>query len=263
MYVLRREHYAIAIWYAPGRTRSTASLHGKVLINQEYLTPRTQPAAGHGSPPTPPPLPRLPRSRVGTTRRLADAYSAVGGALLAAAKSALLHPRAALVAALGVDSVEKEQVAPRAELVDHGEAALPGSNLVGQGGEEAALLGANLIKDQDPEMAPLGSILVDTETATLADLMSSSSPAATTLPPTTSQRTGRARKPHQPFWKKGRICRDIVAGSPDARVRRDSAKTSLPEQNIAGDADRFPSLTSSTALRAGTFYCEIAPSRPN
>jgi hypothetical protein len=40
--------------------------------------------------------------------------------LLAAARSALaaLHPRAALVAALGLDSVEKEEAAPRTELVD-------------------------------------------------------------------------------------------------------------------------------------------------
>lgn len=100
-----------------------------------------------------------PRSRVGPTRRLADAYSAVGGALLAAARSAL---------------AEKEEAAPRTELVYHGEAALPGSNLVDPCQEtalllgsilvdqdgEAALLGANLVK-QDREMAPLGSNLVD------------------------------------------------------------------------------------------------------
>lgn len=59
----------------------------------------------------------VPRSCVGTTRRLANAYSAVGSVLLAAAMSTL-HPRVALVAALGVDSIKMEEVALHAELVD-------------------------------------------------------------------------------------------------------------------------------------------------
>ncbi|KAG0521673.1 hypothetical protein BDA96_08G181000 [Sorghum bicolor] len=261
------------------------------------------------------------RSRVGRpTRRIADAYSAVGGALLAAARSAL-HPRAALVAALGLDSVEKEAAARRTELVDQdGDAALLGANLIKQDQEitplgsnnlvdpyqalpigsilvdqdgEAALLGDNNLVKQDREMAPLGSNLVDPyhETAPplgyirvkaeggkscseiveeeekdgttapigshltggidraflarkgarIASTPSRNGPPETTgknHPPTTSQ---RARKPHQPFWKKGGMCGDIFVG--DDRMPRNSAKG----QHIAADAGRLPNPTSSTA----------------
>jgi hypothetical protein len=68
--------------------------------------------------------------------------------------------------ALGLDSVEKEEAAPRTELVDHGEAALPGSNLVDPY-QETALLPGSILVDQDGEAALLGANLVkqDRETA--------------------------------------------------------------------------------------------------
>lgn len=231
---------------------------------------------------------------MGPTRRLADAYTAVGGALLAAARSAL-HSRAALVAALGLglNSDEKE------ELVDHGDAALLGSNLVDPYQQETAPLLGSIFVDQDGEEAPpLGYICVKAEghssdleagrvagtrcseiveeeeeddiaiaflerkgariasvprrngpLRSLADLIPSS-PTATattskTLAPTTSQ---RARKPHQPFWKKGGMCGNISAGSPGARVPRHSAK----RKHVAADAGRFPIPTTSSPARGAS-----------
>lgn len=163
------------------------------------------------------------RSRVGRpTRRIADAYSAVGGALLAAARSAL-HPRAALVAALGLDSVEKEAAARRTELVDQdGDAALLGANLIKQDQEITPLGSNNLV---DPYQAlPIGSILVDQDGE--AALLGDNNLVKQDRDPTSSTRTTRRRR--RSATSASRL-REARAAAKSSRRKR---RTERPRQSV-------------------------------